>query len=244
MAMAPKLGPASTWNDLVEASLLLRLCDFIDLRQDTRQLQQLLRDRRSPSSPMAFSYTARARSIRHRDYGMALLSAVGAFLAIVVMCAIWISTGWPEGSAAPMMAAVACCFFATFDDPAPYIIGFANSAIIGALCAAVYLFGVLPKATTFEMLVLALAPWLITCGLLMAQPRMAPIGTGIAETSRPLPTLPLPLSSACGPPPSSFGWCDRSVPSGARIASAASTGIASLFPPPMAAPTTGWSWRR
>lgn len=179
-AMAPKLGPTSSWHDLVEASLLQRLCDFIDLRQDVRRLEELLRDGRAPSFPMAFSYTARARSIRHRDHGMALLSAVGAFLSIVIMCTIWIATGWPEGSAAPMMAAVACCFFATLDDPAPYIIGFANSAILGAFCAAIYLFGILPKATMIEMLALALAPWLITCGLLMTHSRTAAIGTGIA----------------------------------------------------------------
>jgi len=179
-ALNPKLGPASTWTDLVLASLLVRLRDFIDLRQDTRQLQHLLRDRRPLKEPLAFTYTARAQSVRHRDHGMALLSAMGAFLAILATCAIWIATGWPDGSAAPMMAAVGCCFFATFDDPAPYIIGFANAAIVGALCAGTYLFGVLPHATTFEMLALALAPWLIVCGLFMAQPRTAPFATAVA----------------------------------------------------------------
>jgi len=176
----PMLGPTSNWADLVEASLLRRLRDFIDLRQDMRQMQHVLRARESFSEKPAFSYTARAQSIRHRDHGMAFLSAVGAFLSILVTCAIWIATGWPDGAAAPMMAAVACCFFATFDDPAPYIVSFANSAIVGAVFAALYLFAVLPHATTFEMLVLALGPWLIPCGLFMAQPRTAPFATGVA----------------------------------------------------------------
>lgn len=176
----PKLGPSSTWTDLVEASLLARLRDFIDLRQDTRQLQHLLRDRRPLTEKARFSYTARAQSIRHRDHGMALLSAIGAFLSILVACAMWIATGWPDGSAAPLMAAVACSFFATFDDPAPYIVAFANAAILGAVCAGIYLFGVLPHATVFEMLILALAPWLVTCGLFMAQPATAPFALGVA----------------------------------------------------------------
>lgn len=180
VSLDPKFVPGSSWGDLVEASLLRRLRDFIDLRQDIRQLQHALLAQEPLSGQLAFSYTARAQSIRHRDHGMALLSAVGVFVSILVTCAIWIATGWPEGSAAPMMAAVACCFFATFDDPAPYIVSFANSAIVGAVFAAVYLFAVLPHATTFEMLVLALAPWLIPCGLFMAQPRTAPFATGVA----------------------------------------------------------------
>ena len=154
-ALEPELGQKSSWNDLILANLLTRLRDFIDLRQDVRLLQQYLNYGQALRTPFAFSYTARAQSVRHRDPGMALLSSTGAFIAITVTCAIWIATGWPDGSAAPMMAAVACSFFATFDDPAPYIVSFANSAIIGAICAALYLFAVLPLATNFEMLTLA-----------------------------------------------------------------------------------------
>lgn len=179
-ALDPKLGPKSSWNDLIEASLLVRFRDFIDLRQDTRQLQHLLRDGQPLTGPPKFNFTARAQSIRHRDHGMALLSGVGAFLSILVACAMWIGTGWPDGAAAPLIAAVACSFFATFDDPAPYIVAFANAAIIGAVGAGIYLFAVLPNATVFEMLVLALAPWLIACGLFMAQPATAPFALGVA----------------------------------------------------------------
>lgn len=176
----PVLGKNSSWHDLVLANLLARLRDFIDLRQDVRLLQWSLRNGRPPGRPFAFSYTAKAQTIRHRDHGIALLSAIAAFLAVAVTCIIWIESGWPDGSAAPMMAAVACSFFAAFDDPAPFIISFANAAIVGAVCAGVYLFGVLPLASNFEMLVLALAPWLITCGVFMAQPRTAPFATGVA----------------------------------------------------------------
>lgn len=178
--LEPTLGPTSTWDDLLLASLLMRLRVFIDLRQDTRRLQSFFRDGKPLTQPMAFSYSASARSIRHRDHGMAMLSALGSFLTILATCTIWIWTGWPDGSAAPMMAAVACAFFATFDDPAPYIVSFANSAIVGAVCAGVYLFGVLPHATEFEMLIPALAPWLITCGLFIAQPKTSAFAIGVA----------------------------------------------------------------
>ena len=45
---------------------------------------------------------------------------------------------------------------------------------------AIYLFAVLPLATNFEMLALALAPGLLICGVMMTQPRTAQLGTGVA----------------------------------------------------------------
>jgi uncharacterized membrane protein YccC len=169
----PPLDTKSSWNDLILASLLARLRDFIDLRQDLRLLQRHLWTGAQPPHPFAFDYTAAARTIRHRDHGMALLSAVGAFIAVIVNCIFWILTGWPDGASAPMMAAIVCSFFATFDDPTPSMVSFGYASILGAIGSAIYLFAILPLATNFEMLTLALAPWLIVCGLFMTQPSTA-----------------------------------------------------------------------
>jgi uncharacterized membrane protein YccC len=179
-ALEPGLGERPSWDALVLASLLARLRDFIDLRQDARILQRHIADGTPVTETLTFRYTAAARTIRHRDHGMALLSALGVFLTLLATCAIWIATGWPHGSAAPMMAAVGCSFFAAQDDPAPSIVGFANSAILGALVAGTYLFAILPLATSFEMLVLALSPALLICGVSMVQPKTAPLAMGAA----------------------------------------------------------------
>ncbi|MGU3466329.1 FUSC family protein [Methylobacterium sp. C33D] len=176
----PALGRAPDFTTLLLASLAARLRDVIDLRQDLRALRGHIAAGTAPRAPLAFAYTARVRSIRHRDHGLAAFSAFGVFVGLLVCCAIWIATGWPDGSAAPMMGAVACCLFAAQDDPAPQILSFTNSAIVGALGAGLYLFAVLPLATSIEMLALALAPALILCGLMMTQPRTAPMGMGAA----------------------------------------------------------------
>lgn len=122
-AAAEAVAPAhpTTWNELLLASLARRLIDFIDLRQDTRALLRHVAEG-AAMPKLRFRYTAAARIIRHRDHGMALRSAFGAFLALLVTCGIWIGTGWPDGSGAPMFAAVVCCFFAAQDDPAPAIL--------------------------------------------------------------------------------------------------------------------------
>jgi uncharacterized membrane protein YccC len=195
----PVLGRVPDWTALLLASLAARLRDVIDLRQDLRALRGHLAAGTAPRAPLAFAYTARVRSIRHRDHGLAAFSAFGVFVGLLVCCAIWIATGWPDGSAAPMMGAVACCLFAAQDDPAPQILGFTNSAIVGALGAGVYLFAVLPLASSFEMLALALAPALILCGLMMTQPRTAPMGMGAALNGATLLALQNGYSGAFAP---------------------------------------------
>ncbi|WP_158808897.1 FUSC family protein [Beijerinckia sp. L45] len=177
-----------TWNELLLASLMGRVIDYVDLRQDIRALLRHVSDGTALPA-LRFRYTAAARIIRHRDHGMALRSAFGAFLALIATCAIWIATGWPDGSGAPMFAAVVCCFFAAQDDPAPAILQFTNASIIGALLAAFYLFVVLPLATNFEMLVVMLAPVLLLCGVLMQQPRTAGMALGGAVTGLALLAL-------------------------------------------------------
>ncbi len=177
-AADPKFCPAPTAVELARATLADRLRDFIDLRQDFRQLRGALADGAPVPQPLAFRYTAQVREIRHRDHAMAFLSAAGIFVTIIVICAIWISTGWPDGGSAVMMAAVAFSFFASQDDPAPQIMKFANAGVIGVIGAAIYLFALLPRATNFEMLTLALAPGLLACGLAMTQPKWALLGLG------------------------------------------------------------------
>jgi uncharacterized membrane protein YccC len=178
-AADPQFGPSPTDAELARATLADRLRDFIDLRQDFRLLRSALDKNMPVRRPLAFRYTAQVREIRHRDHTMALLSAAGLFATIAVTCAMWIATGWPDGSSAVMMAAVAFSLFASLDDPAPQIMKFADASVIGTIGAAIYLFALLPRATSFEMLVLALAPGFIVCGLAMTQPKSALLGLGV-----------------------------------------------------------------
>jgi uncharacterized membrane protein YccC len=103
----------------------------------------------------------------HRDYGMALLSASAASIAVLLSCALWIVSGWRDGAAAAMIAAVVCCFFATMDDPKPTIASFGIFNLVALPIAAVFQF-VLPQVSDFPMLVLVLAPILLPMGVYMA----------------------------------------------------------------------------
>jgi len=85
-----------------------------------------------------------------------------------------------------MMAAVMSCFFATQDDPVPFIKGFLVWTIYSVPLSAFYLLAVLPAVHSFEMLMLACAPAFLVLGVLIARPatfgRAMPFMFGIAGT--------------------------------------------------------------
>ncbi|WP_245447576.1 hypothetical protein [Methylobacterium sp. 17Sr1-1] len=68
---------------------------FAPTRSATRLLQRHLAEGTPVAEDLTFRYTAAARTIRHRDRGMALLSALGVFLSVVPARAISVATGSP-----------------------------------------------------------------------------------------------------------------------------------------------------
>lgn len=113
---------------------------------------------------------AQSPRVLHLDRGLALRSAFAAVIAITSCCAFWIITGWPSGSAAPMMAAVFCSFFATQDDPVPGIAQFLKYTILSTPISAFYLLIALPAVHSYEMLVLVTAPTFLVLGCYAGRP--------------------------------------------------------------------------
>ena len=178
-AAAPRLGAGTGWRDLLVASLALRLRDALDLAEETRALRRAIAGHGGaiPAAPAAAIAVAPAR---HVERLLPLLSALGVALAVVLNGAFWIATGWPDGASAPMMAATAMALFAGRDDPTPAVVEFALWSAVAIAVMGVYLFAVLPLASSFEMVVLALAPVFLVCGVLMARPATAGKGLVVA----------------------------------------------------------------
>ncbi len=76
---------------------------------------------------------------------------------MILACSLWIASGWADGASAVTLAAVACCFFAALDEPAPMVFRFFVATAISVLAAGVYLFAVLPHVHDFPMLVILFA---------------------------------------------------------------------------------------
>lgn len=173
------LDDSASWERIITTGLLLRLRELVDLSHDCRALTEAIADGRNvPTLDMAFHSEAGAAPVRHRDRGLALWSAAGAAAAILICCAFWIGTGWPDGATAPMITAIACSFFAAQDEPARFIRSFGLWSLVAIVVVAIYLFAVVPAISHIEVLVIALAPTFLLYGLLIARPATA--GTGMA----------------------------------------------------------------
>ncbi|MBC7576627.1 MAG: FUSC family protein [Tardiphaga sp.] len=189
-AQSPKLDAGSSWNEIMMACLLTRMRELVDVSADCRVLNQAIAEGgRPPGAKLAFRAEAGVAPIRHVDHGMALWSAGGAILAILLSCAFWISTGWVDGASAPMMAAVGCSFFANTDDPSVGLRGFAKWTLVAMVVVAVYLFAILPAISNIEMLIAVLAPAFLLFGYLIARPATFFIGMLLAANTASLMAL-------------------------------------------------------
>ncbi|MDA9540682.1 fusaric acid transporter [Bradyrhizobium sp. CCBAU 21362] len=181
------LDDGADWERIITTSLLLRLRELVDLSRDCRALTEAIAENRNVATiDLAFHSEAGAAPVRHRDRGLALWSTAGAVVAILICCAFWIGTGWPDGASAPMMAAVACSFFAAQDEPARFIRSFGRWSLVAIVVVAVYLFAVVPAISHIEVLVVALAPTFLLYGFLIGRPATAGTGTALAANTATL----------------------------------------------------------
>jgi uncharacterized membrane protein YccC len=183
----PADGAARGWAGALRIGLAGRLEELVDGWLACGQLRRDIDDGLKGAAVPLRRTAALGHRALHRDYGMALLSAFAAVLAVCLCSAFWIFTGWPSGSAVAMMAAVFCSFFATMDDPAPAIDGFLKFALWSVPISALYVLVLLPPVQDFGMLVLICAPAFLLLGCYMARPAnflaaMALLLTGVAGT--------------------------------------------------------------
>ena len=159
-------------GEMLRLSMLARLGELILLHRQVRLLREQLRspDRRAVSPDVAPLLTGRARRPLHRDHGFAMRSAVAAVAGILLCCAIWIYTDWPQGAVAAMMTAVFCSLFAALDDPTPVIKGFLIFTLLSVPLATFYVFWLMPQIHSFWVLAFAFAPLVLICANLLTSP--------------------------------------------------------------------------
>jgi uncharacterized membrane protein YccC len=188
-SMETTLHAGAGWTEILTASLLLRVRDLTQLRQDGRLIERHLREPGRSQPETMYVSDAQVSSVRLADHGMAAWSGLATGLAVLICCAFWILGSWADGAFAALYLAIACSLFASHDDPAPMISAVAKWTVVGLVMDAVLLFGVLAMAHDFPTLVLGLAPPFLLCGLLMAMPSTSFAGSMIMAIAAPLLSL-------------------------------------------------------
>jgi uncharacterized membrane protein YccC len=121
------------------------------------------------------------------DFLPAFVNAVRAFVAIGAMAIVWVVTAWPNGATAIIWVAVPVILFAPRADEAyGSVVDFAIGTGLGAICAAVIDFAVLPGLSGFAAFSAALGLVLVPGGALMCQPWRAALFTAMVMNLVPL----------------------------------------------------------
>ncbi|MGY8684758.1 FUSC family protein [Bradyrhizobium sp. UFLA05-153] len=177
----PALNVDANWTDIAISGLTIRLRNLVDVMQDCQLLREAIADDRNPDSlPLVFFAGPSAKAVPHRDYWSAFLTAGSVALAVLVCSCFSIATGWSDGVAAPLFAAVVGSFLAGVDDPLPTFRNFYGLFLVVIAIHGIYLFGVLPRITTLEMLIVALMPTFLLFGWMTARPATARVGSILA----------------------------------------------------------------
>ena len=159
-----------SWDGALLSNALWRLRQVIDVWQDCRTLRVII-TREEGSWRPRFRHWRIGGTERYFDRGMLLFSAGSAVGAIILACGLWISSGWNDGAGAVSLAAIACCFFAALDEPAPQVFKFFVATSASVVFAGLYLFVILPHVHDFPMLVVIFAGPFILVGTLIPRPQ-------------------------------------------------------------------------
>lgn len=165
------------------ANLAGYLGEMIGLLQDCDNLGRHIVTAEQSRETTALHWPKPAKGyIYHRDRWMAGRAALGAIVGILISCAFWIWSAWPEGGTAVSIFGVCCTLFGNVDAPAPNVIKYMLGSIYGVVISFAYSFVILPQVTDFALLVAVLAPAFLFAGSLQARPPTTFMALGITLT--------------------------------------------------------------
>ena len=168
-------GEMSAEEGLLLTGLVERLQNFIRIAHaylGVKEKVSAFSDERNPAKFTLFK--------KHADKGLIFLSSLTIFIVTMLCCLFWIGSGWKHGGTAPVMAAIACSFFAAHDSPIASLQVFLKAVIIAIAASLIYTVVIIPYATSFEALIICLAPGLIALGIVIANPASNIFGLIIA----------------------------------------------------------------
>ncbi|MEN5284537.1 FUSC family protein [Stenotrophomonas lactitubi] len=178
--------PAGTaaWPDVLRAELCRRQAELDAAHHDCRLLEEQLHAARPDwrrRVPVHLASKANGH-VLHRDHRIALRSALGAFVGIVLSCALWIATAWSDGATAVSIIGTACVLFGTAEAPAGHVMRYLIGSTIGVVIGLFYALVIFPGLSDFVGLAMALAPALLVCGSFLARPPFIMAALGVVLT--------------------------------------------------------------
>lgn len=175
---------SSGWRELMQTGLAAQQAELDLAHADCRVLQAELHTARPDWRRHVPARLARHAqgAVLHRDHRLALRSALGAFVGILLSCVLWIVTGWSDGATAVSIIGTACVLFGTIEAPAPHVMRYLVGSLIGVGVGLLYGLLIFPALSDVVGLIAALAPALLLCGSFLARPPFIMAALGVVLT--------------------------------------------------------------
>src|SRR6266404_4258301 len=162
----------SPTDDSPIVSAMIRAADERDLGLARARLQESMvafdRGEELPDAKIACALWS--------DPVPAVLIGIRSALAVAITSAFWFAAAWPAGPIAVIVAAVVCSLLASLEQPDKVSTAAAATVLVAAVPVFATQFYLMPLAVDFPSMAVALAPLMLTCGFIMAQPQIGPLG--------------------------------------------------------------------
>ena len=129
---------------------------------------------RAQSGPQA----ARHRIVNTANKMAALASGARAFIAVLIVAAMWVASGWLSGASAIVAVTITSALFAVFPNPAAASRQIFWGCVTGWLAAFAYQFAVVPRLDGFALLALTIAPFVMFGSFVNSFMKWAVFGLG------------------------------------------------------------------
>jgi uncharacterized membrane protein YccC len=180
--MAGRLGPGGTAGEVPGLAALIRatpdtpqgnseVVQRILNAVDTRALADAVLRLREAAAARENGTAATGDAGRGfwSDPVAAAFTGIRSALAIAMASAFWIVTAWPSGATAVIITAILCSLFGGQEQPVKITVASIATMLIAFIPVFGTVFGLLPMATDFVSMSVALAPLLLACGVVIAR---------------------------------------------------------------------------
>lgn len=160
----------SDWREILIVTLVDRLHELVGVWSDCALLWKQFEEPERKPSRRVRQLSRQKMTESHRDRGLIFWGLGTSLLSFAVSATFWYLTGWPQGSTATLMSLLMSLFFGAMDNPLPVLRMLIKVLIFATVFDVIYVFVLMPMATSFPMLALLFAPTLIPLGILASNP--------------------------------------------------------------------------
>ncbi len=170
-ALLPHAASVPLCIELDSALMILR--EFIE---EARDFAETYAELRAPHSRLRRA--AGSAAVVRADPVLAMIAGLRTAIALIAMSTFWIVSGWNDGYAATLLAAVACTLFVNAPSPAAAVWQMVKGFVLGFAASIACFTWVLPALDGFILMAAGLSPFLLIGTYLMSRPSTMGLGSG------------------------------------------------------------------